>query len=229
MGSSNWLVVGTFYTQTCTASGGTPPYHWSVPSGPLPSGLSLSATTGSVIAISGTPNTNQYYSYFLQVVDSTTPTAQVYEISDISGYVYAPPLTMSCSPVTGPVAVGAPYSAGCTVSGGAGEYFFSISAGALPAGLSLGNLTGEISGTPTTPGSYSYTVTVTDQELPLPLTAWQLYSGTIQSSPAITIQTSPSGRQFSVDGGAAQTAPQTLSLSQGSHTIAVASPQAGGA
>src|ERR1039457_4303269 len=45
---------------------------------------------------------------------------------------------------------------------------------------------------------------------------------------SITIQTSPSGLQFSVDGGPSQTAPQTLDLSQGSHTIAVASPQAGG-
>src|ERR1022692_4457124 len=45
---------------------------------------------------------------------------------------------------------------------------------------------------------------------------------------SITIQTSPSGLQFSVDGGPSQTAPQTLDRSQGSHTIAVASPQAGG-
>ena len=46
---------------------------------------------------------------------------------------------------------------------------------------------------------------------------------------AITIQTSPEGLQFSVDGGTAQTAPKTLNLAQGSHTIAVATPQAGGA
>jgi hypothetical protein len=45
---------------------------------------------------------------------------------------------------------------------------------------------------------------------------------------AITIQTSPAGLQFSVDGGAAQTAPQVLSLSQGQHTISAAT-QAGGA
>src|SRR5579872_682079 len=43
----------------------------------------------------------------------------------------------------------------------------------------------------------------------------------------ITIQTSPSGLQFSVDGGNAQTAPQTLNLSQGAHTIAVVGTQAG--
>ena len=43
----------------------------------------------------------------------------------------------------------------------------------------------------------------------------------------ITIQTFPEGLQFTVDGGAAQSAPQTLNLTQGSHTITAASPQAG--
>jgi hypothetical protein len=44
---------------------------------------------------------------------------------------------------------------------------------------------------------------------------------------AITIQTNPTGLQFSVDGGTAQTAPQTLNLTQGTHTIAVTATQAG--
>jgi hypothetical protein len=43
----------------------------------------------------------------------------------------------------------------------------------------------------------------------------------------INIQTSPEGRQFTVDGGTPQTAPQVVNLSQGTHTIAVATPQAG--
>ena len=47
------------------------------------------------------------------------------------------------------------------------------------------------------------------------------------STAAITIQTAPAGLQFTVDGGAAQTAPQTLNLSLGTHTIAVATPQSG--
>ncbi|HLJ17143.1 MAG TPA: hypothetical protein VKV15_21800 [Bryobacteraceae bacterium] len=49
-----------------------------------------------------------------------------------------------------------------------------------------------------------------------------------QSPPtAITIQTNPTGLQFSVDGGTPQIAPQTLNLTQTSHIIAVVSPQAG--
>jgi hypothetical protein len=46
---------------------------------------------------------------------------------------------------------------------------------------------------------------------------------------SIAIQTSPTGLQFSVDGGALQTAPQALSLTVGTHSIAVATTQAGGA
>jgi uncharacterized protein (TIGR03437 family) len=45
---------------------------------------------------------------------------------------------------------------------------------------------------------------------------------------AVTVQTFPPGLQFTVDGGPAQTAPQTLTLAQGQHTIAVATTQPGG-
>jgi hypothetical protein len=45
----------------------------------------------------------------------------------------------------------------------------------------------------------------------------------------ITIQTNPPGLSFTVDGGAAQTAPQTLALAAGAHTVGLAATQAGGA
>jgi uncharacterized repeat protein (TIGR01451 family) len=46
-------------------------------------------------------------------------------------------------------------------------------------------------------------------------------------NPPIAIQTTPSGLQFTVDNGTAQTAPQTLNLTPGIHTLAVASTQSG--
>jgi len=50
---------------------------------------------------------------------------------------------------------------------------------------------------------------------------------TLVPATSITIQTNPSGLQFSMDGGTPQTAPQTLSLAQGSHIIAVTTTQPG--
>src|SRR5262249_53947793 len=47
------------------------------------------------------------------------------------------------------------------------------------------------------------------------------------SATAITVQTAPPGLQFNVDGGRPQTAPQTLNLSQGIHSISVIAKQAG--
>ncbi len=51
----------------------------------------------------------------------------------------------------------------CAVSGGTQPYAFSISAGTLPAGLTLNPTTSSLTGIPTTPGnSFSFTVKVTD-------------------------------------------------------------------
>jgi hypothetical protein len=49
----------------------------------------------------------------------------------------------------------------------------------------------------------------------------------ISPPPTVTIQTSPEGLQFTIDGAAAQTAPQTLNLAAETHTIAVATVEAG--
>ena len=61
--------IGTAYSSTDHASGGTLPYTWSVSAGSLPPGLSLNATTGN---ISGTPTTNGAYTFTLKIVDSSS-------------------------------------------------------------------------------------------------------------------------------------------------------------
>ena len=59
---------GTRYSATLAASGGNPPYKWSVSSGVLPKGLHLKKTTG---VISGKPNKNdsETYTFTVKVVD----------------------------------------------------------------------------------------------------------------------------------------------------------------
>jgi hypothetical protein len=58
--------------------------------------------------------------------------------------------------------VGMPYSFTFSARGGCPPYHYAIINGNFPPGLTLGTDTGVISGTPTTPGSYSYWVDLYD-------------------------------------------------------------------
>ncbi|MBQ1033683.1 fibronectin type III domain-containing protein [Micromonospora parva] len=55
-----------------------------------------------------------------------------------------------------------PYQYQLTVTGGTGPFTWAVSAGSLPAGLTLDPLTGLLSGTPTEAGTFPFTVRVTD-------------------------------------------------------------------
>jgi hypothetical protein len=67
--------VGVAYSFTPTASGGTAPYTYSLPSGTLPAGLSLNTSTG---AITGTPTTAQTSTgLVLKVTDNVGATGQL--------------------------------------------------------------------------------------------------------------------------------------------------------
>jgi len=63
-------LVASNYSQNLQASGGTAPYTWSVLSGALPSGLSLSVSTG---AISGTTTVAGTSNFTIQAQDSSSP------------------------------------------------------------------------------------------------------------------------------------------------------------
>jgi hypothetical protein len=69
----------------------------------------------------------------------------------------------------------APYAASLTATGGQTPYTWSLSAGTLPAGLSLAAAQGTISGTPTVSGTSTFTVKVTDSSSPI-LTATKPFS-----------------------------------------------------
>lgn len=59
--------VGSAYSFTFTAAGGTPPYSFALTSGSLPTGLSLNSSG----TISGTPTTAQTTSFVVTVTDSS--------------------------------------------------------------------------------------------------------------------------------------------------------------
>ena len=64
--------VGTGYSSTLAATGGTLPYSWMISSGSLPAGLTLSSTG----VITGTPNSPGTSGFTIQATDATTPTPQ---------------------------------------------------------------------------------------------------------------------------------------------------------
>jgi hypothetical protein len=59
-----------------------------------------------------------------------------------------------------PASLGVPYTATFTATGG--EIMWTVSAGALPPGLTLDAMSGQYSGTATTLGSYSFTITASN-------------------------------------------------------------------
>ena len=165
--------VGTAYTTTLQASGGTTPYSWSISSGSLPAGLTLAAASGT---ISGTPTTAGSFSFTAKVTDSTAPTPQTATKSfSITVAAAVTPVQITTSSVPSGQ-VGTAYTTTLAASGGTTPYSWSISSGTLPAGLTLAAASGTISGTPTTAGSFSFTAKVTDSTAPTAQTATQAFT-----------------------------------------------------
>jgi Putative Ig domain len=152
-------ITSTAYSATLQSTGGVAPVTWSVTLGTLPAGLSLSASTG---AITGTPTTAGTSSFTVQAADSGTPQQKVTKVLSIT-IVQQLAITTSSLP-TG--AVNSLYSATLQSTGGTPAVTWSISVGALPAGLTLNASTGAITGTPTTAGTTSFTVQATDSGTP---------------------------------------------------------------
>lgn len=75
--------------------------------------------------------------------------------------------TLSCpaivlSPSSLPaILVGDAYSQPLTPSGGTGPWCWSLAAGVLPPGITFDDVAGELAGTPTTPGTYAFTISAT--------------------------------------------------------------------
>lgn len=145
------------YSVTFTASGGVPGYTFAFENGTLPPGLTLSGAT-----LSGTPTTQGSYTFGIRVTDSSSGTGSYAEVKSVTLQVIPPP-TILVNPFTVPGAtVGAGYSQTLSGSGGTAPYTFAITAGSLPAGLSLNTSTGALAGTPTAAGTFNFTVTATD-------------------------------------------------------------------
>ena len=94
------------------------------------------------------------------------------------------------------------YAQSLSTAGGTGPFTWALTSGTLPPGIAISG--SALAGTPTTPGSYNFTLQVTDSATPFPASTYQAFKLTIHptGSSALTITVSaaplPSGQVAAV-------------------------------
>lgn len=165
-------VTGVPYSSSLVADSGTLPYTWTIASGALPPGFALTSGTGE---IAGTTTIVGAYNFVARVTDAVSDTAsRAFTISIACPAITLSPVSLSNAPVN------VAYSQALSASGGAAPYTYALTVGALPTGLTLSGA-GVLSGTPTSSGTASFTVTATDAN---GCTGPRAYSLTIVGVPA---------------------------------------------
>ena len=139
------------YALTLAATNGTAPYFWDKVSGNFPAGVTLAAGG----TLEGTPTESGSFPFLLKVTDSASVTSE----KSFSLNVAEPLLITTTSLVDGQA--GVIYSATLGSTGGLPPFAWSVVAGTLPSGMLLTS-TGDLSGTPETGGSQTFTVQLTD-------------------------------------------------------------------
>src|SRR5207244_1859753 len=133
-------VVGGLYSQALAASGGSGSYTFAVTAGSLPAGLTLSPAG----VLSGTPMAPGTFTFAVTATDSAANVG----VASYSLTVAATPVVPPAPPPPPTVVVVSPagvaagvvgglYSQALAASGGSGSYTFAVTAGSLPAGLTL--------------------------------------------------------------------------------------------
>ena len=154
-------ITGMGYSQMLSASGGRPPYNWSVASGALPPGLSLDSAKG---LIGGTPTRAGPYQFSLGMTDSAPAPAKPQQVSlrVVSQLVILSPTLLPTA------TAGRSYAYALAAVGGSPSYRWSLAGGSLPPDLSLDSSRGVIDGTPAKTGQFRFKVRVSDgdQETP---------------------------------------------------------------
>jgi uncharacterized protein (TIGR03437 family) len=147
-------MIGQTYSQSLTgASGGAPPYTWSLASGSLPDGLIL--RPGGTLA--GLSSRYGAFTFGVRATDVTGASAvgsASVQITPIPLTILAPSLPIGMARVEFP-------SQAITAQGGVPPYTFALAAGSSTGGLTI-DQNGVISGIPTGAGAFSVNVIATD-------------------------------------------------------------------
>lgn len=153
---SDGLCSGQVGELSINASSGHTPVTFLLTAGAIPSGMAMSQTT-SQLTISGIPAAVGTYPFTIQATDSFGNTITK------SYTLYVEGIATNSLPAA---TVGTPYSATLLSSGPtSGAVTWQVLVGSLPSGLSLDINSGVISGTPTTAGSPTFTVLMTDNRV----------------------------------------------------------------
>ncbi|MFA1797702.1 putative Ig domain-containing protein [Xanthomonas campestris pv. campestris] len=205
--------AGQAYSASITpATGGTAPYSYALTAGALPTGVVVDVATGG---LSGTPTVAGTFNFTLTVSDSTpSPAAQASRSYTLT--IAAPVIVVA--PTALPAATrGTVYSQTLSASGGTAPYTYAVSAGNVPAGLTLAS-NGTLSGTATVEGSFNFTVTATDANT---FTASQADAVTVAGPnlalPASSLPAGTAGQAYAATIAPATggTAPYSYALSAG--------------
>jgi hypothetical protein len=157
----SFAVVGTNYTGTIAAAGGSGNYSWAVTG--LSDGLS-SSSSGGTLTVSGKPTATGVVTFGVTLTDTTTQKSVgpvTYTIT-----AYSPLALPATNPTTLPpvATINVAYSGTLTATGGSGNYSYAVTglSDGLTSSTSGGVLT--ISGTPiaTATATVTFNVTVTD-------------------------------------------------------------------
>jgi hypothetical protein len=220
--------VGRSYTDTLSATGGTPPYTWffgqppvsgagrgvhrravlSPMQGPPPAGITLSS--GGVL--SGIPSAPGTTGFDITVSDSASSPQFATQTFTLTTNT-RPTIVIGSVLPAGIVAV--KYSTNLAAQGGNPPYSWLITGGFLPPGLTL-SPAGLISGTPSQTGIYNFSAQVADS---LGSTDSAEFNITVQGLAITTHSPLPNGAVgilYKLQFGAAGTPPYTWAVSGGS-------------
>jgi photosystem II stability/assembly factor-like uncharacterized protein len=135
------------------ASGGRPPYSWSLAAGQLPQGLTMADGR-----ITGQPESPGVFRFSIAVRDASSLIQEVQ--SDFVMEVQAEPLFDIQHVSLPPARVGATYQAALRAEGGHPPFTWELAGGLLPQGITFQS--GELRGTPVESGRFSFTARATD-------------------------------------------------------------------